>query len=294
MHAGAVANSLMPSRLLLGVLWAAGRPLLGSIGRSPLSVTTLALIAAGYFLAAVNALYMQADPGHPPSYPSPESQLAIERELASIPLAEPALLPQVDLRPTQSVTLPAARVEIPGTVVGNPDTFRVQTMLKALGFFAETVDGYYGPVTAAAIRAFEARAGLTPSGAISPQVVGAMEESYARGAVRQGLSSAPAIPPEPIPEPVQRTASADPLARIAMSVAPEAPMAAASGPEHDLILAVQRVLASLGFLHGTIDGVAGEATARAIRNFEVFHNYPVTGDVSPELLDMLQAANATF
>ncbi len=41
--------------------------------------------------------------------------------------------------------------------------------------------------------------------------------------------------------------------------------------------AVQRGLSSLGFLHGEIDGVAGEATAKAIRNFEVYYNYNVTG-----------------
>jgi len=50
---------------------------------------------------------------------------------------------------------------------------------------------------------------------------------------------------------------------------------------------VQRGLASLGFLHGPADGVAGEATAKAIRNFEVYFNYKVTGRISPELLDLL-------
>ena len=50
---------------------------------------------------------------------------------------------------------------------------------------------------------------------------------------------------------------------------------------------VQRGLGSLGFLHGPADGVAGEATAKAIRNFEVYFNYKVTGRISPELLDLL-------
>lgn len=50
---------------------------------------------------------------------------------------------------------------------------------------------------------------------------------------------------------------------------------------------VQRGLSSLGFLHGPADGVAGEATAKAIRNFEVYFNYKVTGRITPELLDLL-------
>ena len=51
--------------------------------------------------------------------------------------------------------------------------------------------------------------------------------------------------------------------------------------------AIQRGLASLGFLHGEIDGVAGEATAKAIRNFEVYYNYNVTGRITAELVNLL-------
>jgi hypothetical protein len=51
--------------------------------------------------------------------------------------------------------------------------------------------------------------------------------------------------------------------------------------------AIQRGLASLGFLHGEIDGVAGEATAKAIRNFEVYYNYNVTGRITSELVNLL-------
>jgi peptidoglycan hydrolase-like protein with peptidoglycan-binding domain len=54
-----------------------------------------------------------------------------------------------------------------------------------------------------------------------------------------------------------------------------------------IVGAIQRGLASLGFLHGEIDGVAGEATAKAIRNFEVYYNYNVTGRITPELVNLL-------
>ena len=54
-----------------------------------------------------------------------------------------------------------------------------------------------------------------------------------------------------------------------------------------IVAAVQRGLNSLGFLHGKIDGVAGEATAKAIRNFEVYYNYDVTGRITRELVDLL-------
>lgn len=54
-----------------------------------------------------------------------------------------------------------------------------------------------------------------------------------------------------------------------------------------IVGAIQRGLASLGFLHGEIDGVAGEATAKAIRNFEVYYNYNVTGRITAELVNLL-------
>ena len=54
-----------------------------------------------------------------------------------------------------------------------------------------------------------------------------------------------------------------------------------------VVAKVQRGLASLGFLHGPADGVAGSATAKAIRNFEVYFNYKVTGRITAELLDLL-------
>jgi peptidoglycan hydrolase-like protein with peptidoglycan-binding domain len=59
------------------------------------------------------------------------------------------------------------------------------------------------------------------------------------------------------------------------------------GTDPMVVGAVQRGLASLGFLHGEIDGVAGEATAKAIRNFEVYYNYNVTGRITPELVNLL-------
>jgi peptidoglycan hydrolase-like protein with peptidoglycan-binding domain len=61
-----------------------------------------------------------------------------------------------------------------------------------------------------------------------------------------------------------------------------------------VVAKVQRGLASLGFLHGPADGVAGEATAKAIRNFEVYFNYRVTGRISPELLDLLVENGASI
>jgi len=64
--------------------------------------------------------------------------------------------------------------------------------------------------------------------------------------------------------------------------------------DHDVVSAVQRGLNSLGFLHQQVDGVAGEATAKAIRNFEVYYRYDVTGRVTRELVRLLKQSGAVI
>ena len=61
-----------------------------------------------------------------------------------------------------------------------------------------------------------------------------------------------------------------------------------------IVTAVQRGLNSLGFLHGEITGEADEATSKAIRNFEVYYNYTVTGRVTQSLVKMLVQAGAVI
>jgi peptidoglycan hydrolase-like protein with peptidoglycan-binding domain len=79
-------------------------------------------------------------------------------------------------------------------------------------------------------------------------------------------------------------------APLPVAEAPQTTTVADLGPASTnpaIVSNVQRGLSSLGFLHGNIDGVAGEATAKAIRNFEVYYNYNVTGQISPELVNLL-------
>jgi peptidoglycan hydrolase-like protein with peptidoglycan-binding domain len=62
----------------------------------------------------------------------------------------------------------------------------------------------------------------------------------------------------------------------------------------DIVASVQRGLNSLGFLHAKVSGVADEATAKAIRNFEVYFNYNVTGRVTKQLVDLLEQNGAVI
>jgi len=108
---------------------------------------------------------------------------------------------------------------------------------------------------------------------------------------------------QPLPKPVQ-VASIEPMtvapAPTPAPAAEPAPKAAAVAsnlaPANDakLVSQIQRGLASLGFYHGSIDGRPGDTTARAIREFENFNSYKLTGQVNPDLVQLLRNAGASI
>jgi hypothetical protein len=109
---------------------------------------------------------------------------------------------------------------------------------------------------------------------------------------------------QPMPAQVQRVASLEPVAPPAVIVPQQvaaqqqaaiAPIKAVSLANNSQVIEqVQRGLASLGFLQGAIDGKPGEATAKAIRAFEIFHNYAPTGEATPQLVGLLRDAGASI
>src|SRR5690606_20584466 len=112
---------------------------------------------------------------------------------------------------------------------------------------------------------------------------------------------APAMANPPVPA-SNLTASAQPMPAPVAETAP-APQPAATNvraartpPANDteLVTQIQRGLASLGFFHAPVDGKPGPETARAIREFESFHRYRMTGQVQPDLVDLLLKAGATI
>ena len=371
---GAVAASLSRAGL-----WTFSRYM-----RAPLASTALLAMVTLTALAGSNALYFQTARHPAPLFaPAPDlpETAAIEQvpEAPALPQLRQAEVPQpVSQETTSSVTQPAPVV--PDAPVGNTQVFELQKKLTELKLFEGTVDGFYGPMTARAIRAFEERNGMTPTGAISPGLVDAILRADTMGMAPQRVQVAEVapqpvpvratraakvqLPPmplapvnavqaatpvedafdtvtssaaqtidsivaavdgsrvtpataamrptaalplmataQPMPAPVQHVASLEPVAPPAVIIPqPEAtqqaaiaPAAAASPTSNaQLIEQVQRGLASLGFLQGAIDGKPGEATAKAIRAFEIFHNYAPTGEVNPQLVGLLRDAGASI
>ena len=62
----------------------------------------------------------------------------------------------------------------------------VQKRLKELGFYKSGVDGYFGPVTEAAVKAFQKANGLTVDGKVGEKTLTKMNGKGARGAEGNG------------------------------------------------------------------------------------------------------------
>jgi len=274
--------------------------------------------------SAVTASVTPADPPH--------REPVVTRKIEVAALPKKTVLPPIEVEksvPEPVVETAPEPVSSPEPLEGNvgdgpithSDVLTLQKKLQDLGYFNGDVDGFYGPQTADAIREFEKAYGLEAVGALTPETLARV--AAADGTPKPVAEPAPAPEPTPMPlevveTPVEDTASVeqpvvdlepaetpsqnlpkrlqgDPLTVIANKVATTARKAILeSQPTEDqeLVENVQRGLASLGFLQGRIDGVAGEATAKAIRNFEVYYNYDVTGSATPELLDLLKKAGA--
>jgi peptidoglycan hydrolase-like protein with peptidoglycan-binding domain len=371
--------------------------------RAPLTITATAAALACVALAGANALYFQTERHPAPLFAAPPATQSRPVVLAPVtPQPRPAAVPATP-RPATAAPAPLTSTPVEtGAPIGNEEVFAVQEKLKALRLFEGKADGYYGPQTARAIRAFELQAGMKPQGALTRESIDAIlrapVEQPRPSALAPAAAPAPVVTPAPVVQMVERQAPPPVLAPLpqpraeivpAASIAPvapqgfepvartPAPLVAASEPkeivdligetmesamapavdtiealltgsssravtpvtpvtqpappalaslpapvtalrppagmtpvaapvqtatatpgtpttDRDLVMKIQRGLASLGFLAGSIDGVAGEATGKAIRNFEVYYNYEVTGRVTPELVRLLIEAGAVL
>ncbi len=275
------------------------------MARQPLTAAGTIALVTGSLMAAANALYMQPLRHPAPLFAAPSQQMprrfdpsgqddyVVPEPPSQRPVVTPIPLPG-DPGYTGSIGN--------GAPTGNPDVAALQQKLLRMNLFDGEVDGLYGPKTAEAIRAFERRSGQTPVGALTPQIFDLVRRAPLEPA--QALTVAPRLTAQAQPQPPATSNELDPIGRLAMQVAqrnPEPavePAARATAPRvapaanKELVKTIQKGLVRLGFLHSQIDGRFDEATARAIREFENYNNYRVTGKVAPELVDMLMSAGA--
>lgn len=161
-------------------------------------------------------------------------------------------VPEIDQRPAaaeQSGDVGQRIVVTPPATDFRATTRAVQTALEARGYETGGHDGVLGPITQAAILAYEIDHGLPLT----------------------------AEPSEPLVQQILSGAGRPAAAGSAAALTP--------GPRADtLIRTVQTQLARLGYPAGKADGRLGEGTINAIRQFEKQQGMPDTGRISGELV----------
>ena len=114
---------------------------------------------------------------------------------------------------------------------------------------------------------------------------GDAEATQALETVMEQLAAVAA--PEPAPE--APAAEEPPAAAAAPATTPQPATPAPAAPTgSDAVREIQRLLTSLGYQPGPVDGLMGQRTADAIRQFQEEAGMPVDGQPSPGLLFLLQ------
>lgn len=132
----------------------------------------------------------------------------------------------------------------------DPVVEKVQAALKGLNLYAGEVDGLKGPGTEKAVRAYQQKLGLEPTGAIDQQLLEQLNETT--GAI--------------------------------------APPAAATNGGDALVREIQQGLRAFGNADINVDGVAGARTRTAIKEFQALFGLAEDGEPTAAVRDKMREA----
>jgi peptidoglycan hydrolase-like protein with peptidoglycan-binding domain len=159
---------------------------------------------------------------------------------------------------SQSVTRPILRSGSRGTEVAE-----LQSVLKLLGFFNGSVDGFFGEETVIAVNQFQQAAGVEPDGVVGPTT---WNRLFPTEAVPS--TPTPSTPARPEPAPQQPNRSAEfPILRRGMT--------------GEAVRGLQQRLRTIGIYDGEIDGVFGEQTETAVKALQQRYQLEPDGVVGP-------------
>ncbi|MGG1397326.1 peptidoglycan-binding protein [Bacillus salipaludis] len=136
------------------------------------------------------------------------------------------------------------------------DVIYLQTKLNSLGFSAGNVDGIFGNITLTAVKNFQKSKGLNADGIVGPVTWGALENG-----------KTPISTSTPVRQTVQL------------------------GSKGSDVRYLQTKLNSLGFSAGTVDGVFGNITLTAVKNFQKYKALMIDGIVGPATWGALENGN---
>lgn len=276
--------------------------------RHPLTTAACALSVVMIGVISGNALVNQ-----PSRHPNPlfSTRAPVETQAPRVQA------PVNGVSPTAApITLPRPR---PVSALDEPQRMQeLQTALRDRGFYSGPVDGVLGPATVEAVRAFERRLGVTPTGepnemtlavlktlpVVDPMATGSLPPAAARSPaapVRQAAAHAapqaqlppPSAPSQPrrgvadgVGYPVATDVAVDveteaTVAAGAVRRAAREPLAQGGNERHQKI---QRALVAAGYGPLRADGRWDEKSQAAAKRWEVDHGLAQTGRPSENLV----------
>lgn len=166
---------------------------------------------------------------------------------------------------------------------------QMQRRLSELGYLNGTADGAFGKNTAAAVKAFQIKCGITVDGTLnfetyirlySDEAPSAGSEAAAPAPTQapddnwfienQPATATPTIIPTPVPTPTSAPTNSTSVAF---------PGTLSKGNTGAAVKQLQKRLIELNYLTGAADGAFGNATKAAVKAFQAARGLNVTGDV---------------
>jgi len=186
-----------------------------------------------------------------------------------------------------ALALPVARAD---------DSVRAaQTTLQSQGYYTGPVDGELNADTKAALRRYQIRNQLEPSGALTAETAASLnKESQSAPATTPTLQSAPTAPPLPPPAQV----APQPVPAL---VSPAYAGIFARTPYENAAIEIQvstlrnaqAILAKRGLFRGVVNGQPGPETEEALLRFQSARELPRTGRLDIDTLAELHLLPVT-
>lgn len=189
-----------------------------------------------------------------PARPATEPGAGLERDIAA--------REEADEVPTTVIRLER---EVPAPAAGDPLVADIQKVTADLGLYEGEVDGLAGPMTRAAIEAYQKMVGLPVTGQIDETLI-----------AKLGIAGETPVPAPPAARPDREQAE-----RAATDTVQTASLGDEIGDA--LVRRVQASLRAFGNDDIEIDGVAGPRTRAAIREFQSLFGLPETGEPDREV-----------
>lgn len=166
----------------------------------------------------------------------------------------------------------------------------IQERLKELGYFHEDITGYFGSVTEAAYKAFQAAAGVTVDGIAGKDMEILFSDDAPYAPVVEEPTEAPTE--EPTTEAPTEEVTEAPTTEEVTEPEVVDDGVYRYGDFSTEVSAIQQKLKDLGYFSGEVTTFYGEVTEEAVSTFQYVASLPVTGEVDQATYDLLFSEQA--